>query len=393
MSDRYNSTYFHRRFIDTPDEYWASGPRIFPGLLSNEFNVLSWNIDTNIGMVETGNNAGAFPEYSFSRRWPHIRRYLMDKIVLLQPALIHIQEGRRCTLPDGVELDSVTPVVRLLRAMGYHVHTQSYLDGDKMSFVYITAFKSDIFTLLKTDRWYMTRTPEKPTDRTLSREEILHNNYGELFERCVFHCALIHTASRRMVHSINTHLGIGGEYRVAACDLLRSKMEQLSDSVICTGDFNTFPDWKGPEQLLALSRPLSDGTRLTVNSAADWTFIPSPYDMIGNEYKPLLSTPSSTPEERRQVLLDVHAGLNPEYPPPPVVGGALDLVVTRGFASTTIGMILTPTDLRTFSTLAEAANSDVPSMLRSYTLDCAKSTSDAAFASDHQMVVGNVAML
>jgi hypothetical protein len=360
--------------------------------------VLSWNIDSNVGMVHMGPNRDAFPEYSSAARMERIIWELSQKIDLLSPPLIHIQEGRRFTLDDGTQLDSVTPVVEFLSSRGYQVLTQNYLDGDDKSFVYITAFLPQVFSLVETNRWYMTRTTDRPTDRSLPREEILHNNFGELFERCVFHVTLRRKATGEIVHSVNVHLGIGGDYRVAACEILHSIVDGFLTAspesyVVCTGDFNAFPDWKGPEQIDVLRRPLTCSISHSVLVPHPWTFIPSPYDLIGKVYglflRPSgLSEQDSTPIARRKAMLDVYSGRNlGSLPLPPAIGGALDLVVSCGFQSEEVMLVLTPTNPELFNEIV--GTGDVSeSAIREYIMRCAESdTPYAAWASDHQKVI------
>ena len=141
-------------------------------------DVLTFNIDTNIGRTEEGYARDSFPEWRVNNRIPLILKWLEKIIKERRPDVIHLQEGRNFITKFGDVVDSVWPIFDFLRENKYEVTTKSYNPSDK-SFVYITAVSSDNYQIVDKKAVYLTKTPEISTNRSLTLEEIKDNNFGK----------------------------------------------------------------------------------------------------------------------------------------------------------------------------------------------------------------------
>ncbi len=328
-------------------------PCYVPAALSKiQAQLISWNIDSAVTPLYMGVNAGAFPEYTADARMPYILGVLQMFIDKQHPGVIFLQEARVYTLEDGTVLNSVIPVVKFLQSQGYTVLTQNYSDGYPNSFVYITAFRPDIYKLVDQRAYYLTATPNCPTDRNQTREEILTHNDGELLERCVFDVTLYNQKIDKKVHAINTHLGLSMPYRVTACKRLHGMIDDVIKDdpeiiVMCAGDFNTFSDCGGDEQIAVMEQPLSNGKQLIHKSLAPATFIAFPYDQIGEEFKafvnpPFLNETERTPAARRNAIMNSFMGAETNGTGPRILS-ELDHYFLYGVKDVKTLVVLTPT--------------------------------------------------
>lgn len=230
-----------------------------------QLSILSFNIDTNISRTEDGFATASHPNWTVSKRMPHIIRVVRST----SPDIIQFQEGRMVDLSNG-RIDSVTPLVNEFKE-DYHVLTASYNPTNK-SFVYVSCFSKKKFNLLNSGSYYLTETPlecktheqmkeyEGKTDDELVvlKKKWTQINGFEEFEKSVLWAELECVETKSRIISVNAHLGIGDKHRLYASEKLNKLFAFLSErtqNIVMTGDFNTFPDWKGPEQLEIIKSP------------------------------------------------------------------------------------------------------------------------------------------
>lgn len=130
--------------------------------LQSSYRILSYNIDTNIGKMESGPARFSHPEWRSSARMPELQKFIASYIEDYKIDFIQIQEGRKMVNKYGELFDSVTPMADFLAGEGFQVITRGY-NPDPKSFTYITAFNPARFELVDYDSLYLTKTPQNPT--------------------------------------------------------------------------------------------------------------------------------------------------------------------------------------------------------------------------------------
>ena len=262
--------------------------------------------------TEEGYARDAFPQWRAKERSPAIVETLGKLIQANRPNIIQIQEGRKFVSKFGDEVDSVTPVVQFLKTQGYEVLIKPYNGGggDK-AFKFITAYDPKTLSLSDSSTYmrYFTKTPMQPTPRpsevTENKEEaakimssIKDNNFGVEWERGVFIAGFKDPRTGQKIYSINVHLDIPLDCRKKSSELLVKFVEEIiakdpKAKIVISGDFNTFPQWGGAEQMDIINNAVLNGQpllneasrnlKLPDGSNADFSFIAFPYDFAAND--------------------------------------------------------------------------------------------------------------
>jgi endonuclease/exonuclease/phosphatase family metal-dependent hydrolase len=352
-----------------------------PGL-----NVLTFNIDTN-ARIEEGYGRDAFPELRVKERMPKIIKALQDIIDTSSPDVIQLQEGRKFHTKHGDLVDSITPLVSFLRDKGYHVGDAQYNPTGK-SFSYIEGIKKDKFHIDKRESKYFTKTPDVATDHTdhdVRKQEIKDHNFGEEWERST-HITKFHDEAGQTYYAFNINLPVGLQSRLQASEQLKGLAKRIIEEepnakIIMTGDFNTFPDWGGPDQLkiMTTNSPLEEATKtlmLPNGKKVNTSFIAFPHDFgvasgrLRDAMKPVYDMEAVARKKRIVELFAQEA---------PALGGHLDRVYHYGFGSASSTLIPTPQfegfDLDQFG----------EEYVKQYILDHVDE--GPAFVSDHQPVL------
>ena len=260
-----------------------------------DFKVVNFNIDTNLARLEDGYALSAFPEWTIAARMPYIKEYLSTTVNAHQPDVVLIQEGRKTANKFGNVVDSVTPIVDHLSSLNYQVFAQQYNPSDK-AFVYITAIKPG-YTITSTKSSYFTAYPELPSDEeftdTAARKA---KNFGEEFEKSTF-ITTFHDSIGNEYQVYNVHKGLVDTHRLKASEMLLNWAKEylsaettgeIKKHIVMAGDFNSFGDRKGPEQLAILKSDniLQDSTESLkvygTNQPIDTTYFAFPYDFAAN---------------------------------------------------------------------------------------------------------------
>lgn len=361
---------------------------------TENFVVDSFNIDTNIGRTEEGIGRDSHEEWRIGNRIPLVCQALKKSNETDLPNVIHLQEGRKFVTTFGDEVDSINPLVDFLEEQDYQVSTEQYNPSDR-SFSYITALKRG-YEVTEHKNIYFTKTPDKSTDHTNHKErlkEIKDHNFGEEWERC-FYVTEFEDNQGRVYRSNNVHLGIGLDHRKEACRMLQQNAAQIakdSPEVLqfYTGDFNTFPDWGGPEQLEIMKRDgvlqeVTENLTLRNGKPVTSTFIAFPVDFASNEKrlneqsfqacgKNLIAVLAAMePRIRRQKINEIYARECQS------LGGHLDRVYQHGFEKSLALLIPTPT-FEDFELDGFGEKYVKDYVVRHY-------EDGPAFASDHQIV-------
>jgi exonuclease III len=384
--------------------------------------LLTFNINADV-CGEESYIRNSFPEWKVESRIPLLIKWLAKIIEEHSPDIIHLQEAVNFITKFGDDVDSVTPVVNFLSTTGYIVKTAKYNPSDK-SFYYITAIKLNKYNVVDTLSLYLTKTPEKSTDHSLSLDEVKDNNFDQEWERSIFITKFTTKPKKvkreniltdipqslldfingtvnvvdkvnyindikqyeketlQTFYSINVHLGMNEKHRLEACKLLKKWITEIiqvdpKSKIVVSGDFNTFPDKKGPEQIEILKScdhlyHSSDKLYL-INSEEkiDWSFIAFPYDFADNSErlnkKEYLQTLDA--ETRRKETLDIFAKeCN-------ATCGQLDHIFLYNFIGS--GNYLIP------ATLNNELTEFTEESIKKYILD----TPTPAFVSDHQPIL------
>lgn len=369
----------------------------FSLVLSNEdkkFVVCSFNIDTNMVRTEEGFARDAHPQWRITERMPYIKKTLQNIIKRDNPDLIHLQEARRCTTKFGDTIDSITPLVDFLQTARYQVWVQPYNETGGSVFQFITALK-DNYTKTGNQFIYITenRQPTDHSDHSNRLAEIKKHNFGEEWERCLY-VTQFKDKHNTLYYSCNVHLGLGLEHRKKASEILnewahRVKLENPAAKIIITGDFNTFSDWGGPQQLdiiktTGLLTHATDTLKIYgTDDIIESSFFPFPHDFGAQEKflkEELEALKKLAPQEKKlrmYAIFKTHCK---------ALGDKLDHVFFTGFKSSQA--YLSPLPLFSDSPL-----NYVEDVVKEYVLKHHidpkgdKTQEGPAFASDHQPVI------
>ncbi|MDF3047690.1 MAG: hypothetical protein K0R73_808 [Candidatus Midichloriaceae bacterium] len=265
--------------------------------MNEKVKLLSFNIDTNISRVEEGFARDSHPEWRVGKRMPYIMDTLGKIIDEDSPTIIHIQECRKFKTIHGDEVDSVTPLCNFLREKEYEILEKPYNESGDKSFVYITAYKKNILQFSEERIYYLTQTPNSATPRDIEEKAIIDHNYGLMWERCIF--ANIFKIGEMELCSINVHLAPYKLHRMQSMHLLSNFINGVLEvkpkaAILVAGDFNSFPDDGGEEQVnILLNATDKNGLKLVHsaplffpdNSIANFSFIPFPYDFVGLNFR------------------------------------------------------------------------------------------------------------
>jgi len=356
---------------------------------------MSFNIDTNIGRLYMKNSRAGptHPDWRVMERMPPIKNTLSSSVEAYNPDIITVQEGRAFEM-NGVIVDSVTPVVQHLEDLGYTVVSQPY-NPTEFAFCYVTAFKNSRFELESQRPCYITKTPDQPTNRPdtsgLSLDEIKEidqqikkDNYGEYWERCLSLTQVKDKQDESFLLIVNTHLGFSENLRLKASEILSTIAQETLDldssaRIIVQGDFNTFPEWIGPEQIEKIREKgvlshASENLLLPNGNLVGFSFIAFPYDFAADEKRlaekanGLLDMPTN---ERRE---EIHKIFKNDCK---ALGGHLDQVFYAGFTSGQSYIVP--------AFLFEEPSDYTEEIIKNYILD--HLDDGPAFASDHQPIV------
>ena len=100
--------------------------------------------------------------------------------------VIHVQEGRQFTNSKGEIVDSVTPLKEYLETRDYKVRVISYNEGQGKN-PSSTSRRTIRRCVVSKEGYvrYLTQTPDRPTDRSGTNDDIKRNNWVSSVERCV----------------------------------------------------------------------------------------------------------------------------------------------------------------------------------------------------------------
>lgn len=244
----------------------------------------TWNINTD-SRLERMN-----PRETHSL-WRSKAREEMVKQGLPLSDIIHIQEAGDYINNYGEHINSALSVKDYLESEGYSVSTRPLKPSDPYSLEYITAHKINRFELLENKFFYCTKTPHE-FQEIASEEERLNHNYDDYHQRTVFTTHLLDKVTGEDLWTINVHIGFSLIHRKQVSKMILEFIETLGDNpkVIVAGDFNSFDNWGGAEQMEILNNSglLTEVTKELVLPNAELvpgntTFFAFPFDCITDD--------------------------------------------------------------------------------------------------------------
>lgn len=374
---------------------------------AESFTVASYNIDTNLNMIEDSVGRLVHPEWRVAARMPSIHR-TMDRLNdIFAPSIWLVQEGRACLNNYNEVVDSIGPMEAYLREHGYTALIQPYHSSAK-AFSYVTAFDPAQFDFVeeKAKHFRESNTDEPSPDpsiiqndssldvaeKTRRINELKEANFGDLFSRCVHMVHLRHRSSNKHIWVMNIHLSLSERVRVGSCRLLQRWTQEILDQdpkacILGAGDFNYFPDsYVAVKEVLdAEETPLFDATEVYYESGAkpSPSFIFFPYD-FGPKTPQFRAEGYFKELDELQSPKDKRARIDQQYREKGTVwSGTLDRVVytpINGLEPVSVKVALTPL----FDDISQDELTD-ENLVKSY-VD--RHLEDGpAFASDHQPLI------
>jgi len=330
---------------------------------AENFQVLSLKIDKKIRRSEKGHSRFTHEEFLVDKRMPSILGTLAQHVHKV--GIIQIQEARHFRRRDGSYVDSITPIVKFLSAAGFEVQTAPY-NLSRKSFTYITAAKKKEFTFVYSKSHYLTRTKSWPQKSLAEEQEEEYaaaegsphtlkdvrakwrerNGFDE-WEKSAFETRWQQkSGSRKVLCCFNTHLGTPARHRMFASGKLAQLLNKSKHPTIMTGDFNSFDDWMGNEQMALLHQKCVEGVKeckglvyedTKLQSSTKSTFVCFPDDFAAASQCPTMSDllkgmrPEIAPQNFKRLLEHaVVCGKMPDYP----MGSQLDHVFYKGLTET-----------------------------------------------------------
>lgn len=365
---------------------------------------MTYNIDTNAFRLEGGVAGRGFRNWRQVHRITFVLDSLQRAIEAYRPHVLTIQEARKFTDRHGELVDSLTPVLELLTVNGYSTSVCPY-DRAEGSFSYITAWKKDYYVSYETSIRYFNIDGRVPSNPNLSDDEKKARNFGIVKDRAMPFVHLLPRCDMVPIVVGNVHMDIPDKVRVAGAGRIREWITEFAEAgnrVVVLGDFNSFPDWKGPEQMAALEGiDIGKISRycLAIGGASHTdrveelkeqgqelpTFIATPYDFMGQTQKldkeygiPQVMDALSAEESRLAFLSIFETHCN-------AIGGRLDQVISSGFTHSDLELVIAARPDKELSAYTEEA-------VKAYLLECARMPDGGqpGFASDHQILMAHL---
>lgn len=313
------------------------------------FKFMSYNIDTNIGRIEEGYARESHKEWRVVNRMPGIIELLSE----IDADIVNIQEARKFTNSIGEDVDSLTPLLNYFNESDHEAIEAGY-NPTALSFHFITAFKRSRFSLIETKIHYLTKTPDEPTfhedlkgktkeEIEMIKQTIRDHNYGEEWEKSILINKLLDKETGDIIYVFNIHLGFNETHRFKSSELIRDLAQKIIDAepsskIIISGDFNSFTDKGGKEQIESILstktlQELSDPLHLPntdMRLPNDLTFIAFPYDFFFEKIQEFMKngrfnnmTKIDSPMERKKEISSM-------FSESPCFGGKLDHIFAYG---------------------------------------------------------------
>lgn len=220
--------------------------------------VLSFNVDTNFH-VEEGYARLIYPEWRVRSRIHLLLQTLQEIIVAEDVDVVHIQEACLKRTIHGEVVDSVTPITRLLRGLGYEVEVTFYSQMEK-TFCFITAVHQIRFRVYRRDTLALPSGSEPDAHggegcedfadlvaAACAPEECKEDSHSEMPQ--TYRCTPVTYFEDRegpctRYVGINIHLGESASDRLKASHLLsewaeRELFENSAQLIFIMGDFHT----------------------------------------------------------------------------------------------------------------------------------------------------------
>jgi hypothetical protein len=271
---------------------------------NRKVKIATLNIDTSLSPEIK--YEGIFPDYNIDNRIPGIKAKL-NSFKNQQVDIITIQEARICN-ENNIKIDAVNPLLENLKNNGYSTACIHYNNLSSNVFQFITALDASKFKIISSERILLSQDEKDyPNIESLSsiekqqQEEAIKFHYlDQLFPRSFFVTEAEDIITNKKIFIVNVHLGVfPASHKEKAISHVIKHLTTLyndnPDSIIfLAGDFNSFPDQQGIEQIqmledsgfIELSQKIvdKDGNKILGNSS----FIGYPYDFTSYKKDPLV---------------------------------------------------------------------------------------------------------
>lgn len=229
------------------------------------------------------------PAFGIMERMPEILKwikFMIDSGV----DVLGVLELRIFTNADGQTVNPVAPIVQLLDQLGFaHVITQ--YNPDPGAFMYLLGFRRTRFAVRSTNSFYVNREGVHPIRRLGRKPEVIKlDGFGDEFGRSVFVARLFERDSE-VTHTVCMfHPAFSLEHRLATARILKWICQEEHTHVIAFGDYNTFKDDGGQQQIdstLEGGKLVHATVRIVdlYGEEMDTTFFNFPYDFGPNASK------------------------------------------------------------------------------------------------------------
>ena len=271
---------------------------------NKKVKIATLNIDTSLS-PETKYD-GIFTDYNIDNRIPGIKVKL-NSFKNQQVDIITIQEARIYS-ENNINIDAVNPLLESLKANGYITTCIHYNNLNSNVFQFITALDASKFKIISSKRILLSQDgKDYPNIENLSsiekqqQEDAIKLHYlDQLFPRSFFITEAEDIITNKIIFVVNTHLGVfpASHKEKAITSIIKHLTTLYNDNpdsiIFLAGDFNSFPDQQGIEQIqilkdsgfIELSQKIvdKDGSNILGNSS----FIGYPYDFTSYKKDPLV---------------------------------------------------------------------------------------------------------
>ena len=198
----------------------------------------------------------AFSKWRLSERIKDTVDYMNGYLKGVKPSIVLLQGVKEYTNKFG-DLVSSMDIVKCLKDNGYDTQVTPYnLTGSPFAAKFVTAVNPDEFDVVSSKLVFISKTPNKPTDRENNRsiEEIKEHNYGYAFERSFYVTKLkfkdLEQADLNPIYAINVHMPLPTPIKEKASEILadfvKSVLKKEPEALfVVGGNFNSFIEEEG----------------------------------------------------------------------------------------------------------------------------------------------------
>jgi hypothetical protein len=323
--------------------------------------VFYWNNDCNKvlnGGSSRGSIEAVFPELSAEQRLPHFKAFMQRQLTTYMPDVVCLSESCKYTNAHGQLVDCIGQQKLFFEVLGFVVYTLPYFQNEPQGFNHLVAVRKGV-ELIALEPIWMTKSSQPGKN-----------------ERCIASATLCKDGDDYVVNFC--HMAMASGDRINSAQVI-SALPPKDGVEVFVGDFNTFHDDRGSEQIGEITASgLADVPLLWPDgSLVASTIAPFVYDpVIFNTGVPkdfLNRVEKLSPGESRKERITFYA-LNSE-----VKGSVLDHIFLRNGNVSNAQAIVSSVAPNTLTSLTDDAE------IRTAVLTAAEHHT-VPFASDHVLL-------